>query len=100
MHALELIILFAIYRFIAYFIEKRMLSFYASKKLILKKHVEPIVSKMFTLVMYVSSIAVLISLIVFLLVGLFSAEVFLVIFTICCLLLLFPKLMEWRKRLT
>jgi uncharacterized integral membrane protein len=58
---LGIVILFAIYRFIAYFIEKRMLSFYAHKKLILKKHIEPIVSKMFTLVMYVSYIAVLIS---------------------------------------
>ena len=94
---LGIVILFAIYRFIAYFIEKRMLSFYAHKKLILKKHIEPIVSKMFTLVMFASYFAVLISLIVFLLIGLFSTEVFLVIFTIGCLLLLFPKLRKWTK---
>jgi len=97
---LKIFILLIIYRFIAYFLEKKLLSFYASKKLILKKDINPIVSKAFVSSMRAAYIAVVIAFTVYFFLQSYAVEVFLGFFVIGFLLLVLPDIKEIRKTLS
>lgn len=94
---LKIFILLIIYRFIAYFLEKKLLTFYASKKLIMKKDVDPIVSKTLASAMRAAYLAVFLSFTFFFFLQSYAVEIFVVFFLAGSLLFILPDIKRLRE---